>query len=603
MVSLVSGPTRVVVITADGGEVHSLTVDGRDVTDYGVRVDSATGVVIEDLVILAVDEVAVLGLNSEVEARHVTIADIGRPASTHADGFQFHPDLGPTCALSVTSSDIRDLFGSGIKAGDCAAQVADTRIAGTGESGIRIEAPTHDRPVTIRGCEVSDTLGFGMLVGPTIAASHLLAPTVSRSVVSGVRHDASSEYNVGISVQTSGDHATLDLNHVHDLGDGVAGIHVNAPSMSLESNRVEVTGDLGILLVGGDGETLVGHNTLQSTTLGGIYVEAPSSLEIEHNAISGLLASSVGVRHAIVVEGAGDTAIHHNNVDVEGDGILANDTSGVLVARLNLIRATLAGLAVTGAGPGSRIESNRILEAAMGLHAGQADELRVTMNRLGPLSSTWHDWGLEVGAGLILGDLDDAEVMQNLIAVADAAHDVCYGIEMLDAGGLVGANRVSGGATVGIGYRWGYTDRLVDLTVQENSIVDARGVGISVHQGRAGSSFAITGNTVSGTRSDTWYDGNTYGDGICILISDPLAAIDLSGNTLTGNARSGIFAAAAPFSASSNTITQNAISLAWQDGADALVGENTVECNGSDQPLVDQGMSVPDPPSLVMPGG
>ena len=42
-----------------------------------------------------------------------------------------------------------------------------------------------------------------------------------------------------------------------------------------------------------------------------------------------------------------------------------------------------------------------------------------------------------------------------------------------------------------------------------------------------------------------------------------------------------------------NVVQWNALGLAWQDGADVVLGANDISCNEVDGPLVDGGLTLP----------
>jgi hypothetical protein len=599
MVNLGGTSGQVVEILADGAALRGLTVDASSVT-YGILVDGATDVILEDLVIGSAGEVGVVGLTAEVTARRISMDGIGGSSSAYGDGFQFHPETGTTCSLAVSGSDIQNLVGDAIYTHECDLDVRDTRMAHAIWEGIRFECPSITKTLWVSGCEIFDTLAFGILVGPVAIDPPIDSPTITRNHVHDIPFDPYFEISAGIWLESGLGMATVTENLVESTGVDVEGLSVLSQSALIASNLVRDVGSAGIAATTSGAEMTVTDNTVDTCVFGGISMGNGGAVSVERNVVRNVSHDAEGTSSGIIATGSGTVTMRRNHAGSTGGGLWVSDAASDVVIEENLVSEGYIGLYCEVVPDGVvTIEHNRILDSPFSLFASEIATATIAGNTVGPVTTTWDG---EVG-GMLLSILRDATIRDNAIHhELPGDEQASYGIVSMDVSGEIRSNHVQGNPMVGLAYEYGMTGEPDVLDITSNTITSSRGIGLCIEGAPEWSSIAITSNRISAVSDGLWWDGLSYGDGIAILASLPSAEILIDGNTLLRNHRSGIFGSSAAFTAMTNVIALNAVSLAWQDGSDVTATDNVISCNASDQPWVDAGMSVPDPPELSMPG-
>jgi nitrous oxidase accessory protein NosD len=210
--TLVADPGAVVrggiLITADDVTVRGVTVRGGD---YGIEVDGADSVELEDVVVEGAELDGINVRRSHVEIRGCTIRSL--PAAfTQGIDISFGFDLAPSLVEDCTVTGGRE----GIVTHFARVLVRDNRVSGT---ELRAITMTEMSMGTIEDNQVTDALGVGIFCGDYSECR------IDDNAISDVAADPDSEdtSRQGVAIQAHyGAEARLDGNEVARSPGGIA---------------------------------------------------------------------------------------------------------------------------------------------------------------------------------------------------------------------------------------------------------------------------------------------------------------------------------------------------------------------------------------------
>jgi len=594
---------------ADGSSLTSVTLDCAAGVSTCVRLDGAEDLVVEDVVVTTATDAGIYCHDCTAAVRRSSVLDVDPSGvSTNAYGIAAFSSDGSGCSLLVERCDVRNAARLGLFANDCEGSFLQNRITAAGETGIRARASSGIHVVEIVGNLVTGCSVAG--ISTSEFGGRYSTLTITHNRIEDTRFDPA---------WTGGSQAAVNLM-------------ATMSSLTYAENVIDASEVDGATLFMAGGEAQIASNLVRDVLGRGIEVQDAAAGETGQNTVSG--AGQVGIR---VAHGSLH-AVRHNTVRAVAEsgvpaGSRAIDITDHMgpVAEGNVVSSALEGIYALSCTSDIRIASNLIdvdrFAVLVADHPGHEPSVAIVTNRLtgasgiaawdcptcsvsvaanmiGPLGGVLTSTeGASFHLGVYLEAVMVADVRDNLVEMnpGTAAEVWNEGIYVKDSCGSITGNRVSGSRSIGIVFSDEASIGCTDVDMTGNVVASGAGVGLLLSRTIPAGATTVSRNVVAGIDDTPWPEGNVFGDGIAIINTEPASPVAMADNVLVANGRVGVFVSRSSVALVGHSILANAIGMAWQDGAVVTVEGSEIACNDSDQPWVDQGMSVPASPDLGMP--
>lgn len=315
---------------AGGDGIHIEAVDGS-VTVTGNRVDRTTGAGIH------------VELASNV-AGQLTVSD-NYVRTTGGDGIFAYSDRD-LARIVIQHNDVADTGGYGIRTECGIVTITQNTVVSTGLDGVSMYRCRTEGDVI--GNTITGAGGDGVSVEGT-PSSVVQGNTITQSAGDGIDVAGPAVFITGNTVVDSGAAGVRTTETA--AFDWVAGVYTNE---TVADNRVERTGDAGIVVTDGIGLTVA---TNEVTDVGGTAIDVSGDQltvtgnTIDRPAIDGIDVANLGDRHGVVVIG-------NSIADAGADGVDIGSSDGVLVSRNEVDGAGDCGFRIGDGAQGNVLRRN-----------------------------------------------------------------------------------------------------------------------------------------------------------------------------------------------------------------------------------------------------
>jgi hypothetical protein len=587
-------------LDGSGCTVRGLTVDGGGHAQFGLRLVRGRDHQVEDVVVHSSLDYGIYCVHCTTTLDHVTVRDVD-PASSSAFGtcILVATETSPGTGMIASHIDVDGCDMQGLLVADASIDLSSSRISGCGIASVWLQSRVLMPDATIASSILEDSNQAIVATADASVHGHI---SLTRNQLRDIH------LGLPVSLVSSTGPITMRENHIVGSVTHAAAIVAHGGPLLVTGNRMEDTTGLG-LTADYTGTCEVSHNTTRRTGGFGLYVSGGSDAEIAHNSVAHIVPGPEGVGLGIFGIDLVSPVLRRNEAHDVDEALSLQDCTGSAAIEGNLVTADRLGIGVEVLDlPETEhlISGNRILDGGSGITVGECSlcTSAVTLNTIGPITLSGESTtGALMQVGINVAVTSSSTVQDNVVIMRPADDPGLWslGILLYDTGGSILGNQVMGGGTSGINVTSTALSPAYTVEVASNTVAGGRGGGIQVYRITTAGETYLTDNRVAGITEANLPSGMLFGDGIVLVRIPVVATVEVTGNVVVANERAGLFVSDAPAQASGNTFFSNTLAVAWQDGAVVDMGPNAIGCNGNDQPVVDGGLDVPEPPPTSLP--